>query len=227
MPPYVAQVRDKLVTPPGAGRVRAGDNDAPKGDEEWHKAARICWQMIAGMSAPLTKPSGAKAWEGVKEDCPGCSWRRWIMMPWPSPSWAHSTGSGNPFSVRRLLGSGCAGARPCSGGDHSVVQDALLRHPEAAPRHGGRPGIFRTSALLRAHLPTGDPHHAARPHPARAGASARVVSGGDDQAGQGVVYVVTGGGGRGCAHLPTSRSRPRHRPSRRHTSGGPWRGEQS
>ncbi len=72
LPPYVAEVRDKLLTPfQGKVVFARGDNDAPEGDSDWAKAAITCWQMIANLRAPLTKPPGARDWEGVIEDLPG------------------------------------------------------------------------------------------------------------------------------------------------------------
>jgi hypothetical protein len=72
MPPYIAEVRDKLVGPfQGNVVLSRGDNDAPEGDSDWAKAADTCWQMIASLGAPLAKPPGARDWEGVTEDLPG------------------------------------------------------------------------------------------------------------------------------------------------------------
>ena len=72
MPPYIAEVRDKLVVPfQGNVVLSRGDNDAPEGDSDWAKAADTCWQMIASLGAPLAKPPGARDWEGVTEDLPG------------------------------------------------------------------------------------------------------------------------------------------------------------
>jgi Calcineurin-like phosphoesterase len=72
MPPYIAEVRDKLVTPfQGNVVFSRGDNDDPEGDSDWAKGADACWQMIASLRAPLTKPPGAREWEGVSEDLPG------------------------------------------------------------------------------------------------------------------------------------------------------------
>ena len=72
LPPYVAEVRDKLVAPFG-GRVvlEAGDNDLPDGDSPYAQAARRCWASIAGMGLPLVRPEGAGASEGLVEDLPG------------------------------------------------------------------------------------------------------------------------------------------------------------
>src|SRR5215207_6389147 len=71
LPPYVAEVRDKLVAPFG-GRVvfAAGDNDLPGDDSPYAQAARRCWTSVAGMGLPLAKPQGAGAWEGLIEDLP-------------------------------------------------------------------------------------------------------------------------------------------------------------
>jgi hypothetical protein len=61
MPPYIAEVRDKLVVPfQGNVVLSRGDNDAPEGDSDWAKAANTCWQMIASLGAPLAKPPGAR-----------------------------------------------------------------------------------------------------------------------------------------------------------------------
>jgi hypothetical protein len=72
LPPYVAEVRDKLVDP-FEGRVvfAAGDNDLPEGDNTDAQAARQCWTSVAGMGRPLAKPEGAGPWEGLIEDLPG------------------------------------------------------------------------------------------------------------------------------------------------------------
>jgi Calcineurin-like phosphoesterase len=72
LPPYVAEVRDKLVAP-FDGRVvfAAGDNDIPDGNSPYAQAARRCWASVAGMGLPLTKPQGAGSWEGLIEDLPG------------------------------------------------------------------------------------------------------------------------------------------------------------
>jgi hypothetical protein len=71
MPPFVVEVRDRLVTPfQGNVVFSRGDNDHPEGDSAWAQAADTCWRMIAGMGAPLTRPPGAREWEGVIEDLP-------------------------------------------------------------------------------------------------------------------------------------------------------------
>jgi hypothetical protein len=72
MPPYIAEVRDKLVVPfQGKIVFSRGDNDAPEGDSDWAQAAAMCWTMMANLGVPLTKPPGAGEWEGVIEDVPG------------------------------------------------------------------------------------------------------------------------------------------------------------
>lgn len=71
-PPYLAAVRDKLVTPfNNQVLFTRGDNDGPEGDNEWAIAARTCWQKISAQNHKLTVPSGAKDAEGLIEDLPG------------------------------------------------------------------------------------------------------------------------------------------------------------
>lgn len=71
-PPFLAAVREKLVTPFNGQVVFAvGDNDRPAGDSSWANAARSCWQTISGLSRKMTVPAGAAETEGLIDDLPG------------------------------------------------------------------------------------------------------------------------------------------------------------
>jgi predicted phosphodiesterase len=196
MPPYVAQVRDMLVTPfQGQVVFLRGDNDAPEGDKESEKAARTCWPMIAGMSAPLTKPPGATAWEGVKEDLPGVfvaaldhdalaaqkpgtlDWLRDpIQRAKAAGKWVLVVVHAPVVTTAWYEKPCCATLKPLhdmgvdlvfSGHQHSFERTYQLEIPTTPP---DRIQVVQT--------------------PARA-----LYQAGTYQAGQGVVYVVTGGGG--------------------------------
>lgn len=71
-PPFLAAVREKLVKPFNGQVVFVpGDNDRPGGDNAWAVAARSCWQTISGLSRKLSVPTGAAETEGLVDDLPG------------------------------------------------------------------------------------------------------------------------------------------------------------
>jgi predicted phosphodiesterase len=195
MPPYVAQVRDKLVTPfQGQVVFVRGDNDAPEGDGEWEKAARACWQMIAGMSAPLTKPPGAKAWEGVKEDLPGVFVAALDHDALAAPKLGTLDWLRDPIQRAKAAGKWVLVVVHVP-----VVTTAWYKTPCCAtlkPLHdmgvdlvfSGHQHSFERTYQLE--IPTPPDRIQPVQTPARA-----LYRAGTYQAGQGVVYVVTGGGG--------------------------------
>lgn len=195
MPPYVAEVRDKLVTPfQGQVVFLRGDNDAPEEDSAWAKAAHTCWQMIAGMSAPLTKPPGAKVWEGVKEDLPGVfvaaldhdalaadklgtlDWlREPIQRAKAAGKWVLVVVHAPVVTTAWYEKPCCATLKPF----HDMGVDLVFS--------GHQHSFERTYQLA---IPTPPDRIQSVQTPARV-----LYQAGAYQAGQGVVYVVTGGGG--------------------------------
>ena len=195
MPPYVAEVRDKLVTPfQGQVVFLRGDNDAPEEDSAWAKAAHTCWQMIAGMSAPLTKPPGAKVWEGVKEDLPGV----FVAALDHDALAAHKLGTLD-WLREPIQRAKAAGKWVLVVVHAPVVTTAWYEKPCCAtlkPFHdmgvdlvfsGHQHSFERTYQLA---IPTPPDRIQSVQTPARV-----LYQAGAYQAGQGVVYVVTGGGG--------------------------------
>lgn len=195
VPPYVAQVRDKLVTPfQGQVVFVRGDNDAAEGDGEWARAARACWQMIAGMSAPLTKPPGANAWEGVKEDLPG------VFVAALDHDALAAAKLGTLDWLREPIQRAKAAGKWVLVMVHApVVTTAWYEKPCCAtlkPLHdmgvdlvfSGHQHSFERTYQLE--IPTPPDRIQPVPAPPRA-----LYRAGTYQAGQGVVYVVAGGGG--------------------------------
>jgi hypothetical protein len=193
--PYLAEVRDKLVAA-FAGRVvfAAGDNDIPDGNDTDAQAAR-CWTSIAGMGLPLVNPPGAGAREGLIEDLPG-------VLVAVLDFKALTTGDASAFDhwlrapVKRAKRDGkwvlvmihepvvttawyekpcCATIKPL----HDLGVDLVL---------SGHQHSFERTYPLRVTTPPDRVEPAAPIDP-------WLYDAGIYQAGEGVVYVVTGGGG--------------------------------
>jgi hypothetical protein len=196
LPPYVAEVQSKLVAP-FDGRVvfAAGDNDIPDDSSTYAQAARRCWTSIAGMGLPLTKPQGAGAWEGLIEDLPS------ILVAVLDPDALLPDAASAPdhwlrAPVERARRDGkwvlamihepvvttawyskpcCATVKPL----HDLGVDLVL---------SGHQHSFERTYPLQVTTPP----DRVQPTPAM---DAWLYDAGVYQAGMGVVYVVTGGGG--------------------------------
>jgi Calcineurin-like phosphoesterase len=195
LPPYVAEVRDKLVAPFG-GRVvfAAGDNDIPDDNSPWALAAQRCWTSIAGMGLPLTRPPGAGAWEGLIENLPG------ILIAVLGPeSLGSDAASGSGHWLRTAVEQAKRDGKWVLAMIHEpVVTTAWYEKPCCAtlqPLHD-----LGVDLVLSGHQ-----HSFERTYPLQVTAPDRVqpapatdpwlYEAGVYRAGDGVVYVVTGGGG--------------------------------
>jgi hypothetical protein len=196
VPPYVAAVHEKLVAPfQGQVVFARGDNDAPGGDSEWAQAAHKCWKAIAEMGIPLTKPPGAGAWEGVVEDLPGV-----LIAVLDADALASDKLSAPDYWLREpVMRAKSAGKWVLVVVHEPVITTAWFSKPCCAtlkPFHdmgvdlvfSGHQHSFERTYQLEVPTP---PDHV-RPVEARDRAWHQA---GVYRAGEGVVYVVTGGGG--------------------------------
>jgi Calcineurin-like phosphoesterase len=195
VPPYVAEVREKLVVPfRGQVVFLRGDNDDPEGDSDWANAAHTCWKMIAGMGASLTKPPGAREWEGVIEDLP-----RVMIAVLDHDAMAEDKLAAFDWLREPVKRAKDAGKWVLVAVHEPVVTTAWFEKPCCAtlkPLHdmgvdlvfSGHQHSFERTYQVEVTMPPNRIQPIAAPESA-------LYQAGVYQAGKGVVYIVTGGGG--------------------------------